>query len=467
MRLIEFTIVLLCVSGCSALRNRVVDPNIPTSETVAKESGHQDLQESALEPQETESPDGEIAEPDEAVAEYHPEDLEEGFCRDDVNSTYLRSQYAAEMRKNRPKFHSARSASLWEQNLEFESIFHARRHLEGEMRPYFGALPVVSNPRVEFWMRHFEKSARSTFLKWLVRAESMRGAVQTLIKQEGIPPELFFLGLVESGFSTTAYSRARATGAWQFMKGTAHLYGLKINHWVDERRDLTKSTLAAARYLKDLYVQFGDWYLAMAAYNAGPGKIQRAIRKTGSRDFWKIARTTNIKAETKDYVPKVLAALIIASDPTRHGFEVSPEPSEIPPSEFVRISDPVSINEVAKELDINPYVLRSWNPELINDVTPPARFCPKEGYALKLGPGYSERFESIRERLSFIEIKDVLMHKVRPGDSLYGIARRYKVTLQQIQSLNPRLSPRALRVGSELAIPVPGIVVVKQKVGSV
>jgi len=389
-----------------------------------------------------------------------PEDLEDGFCKDDIYATWLKNEWYAQNPKSKePKQQSRgksrrRGISKMDER-EINAMHYARRRLVGEMVPYFGAIPVVANPLVEQWLRYFKTSGRRSFLRWLVRGESVREVVAPLLREQGLPPEFFFLAMIESGFSNSAYSSARATGTWQFMSGTAKLYGLRIDHFVDERRDPVKSTLAAAEFLKDLYEDFGDWYLAMAAYNAGPGRVRRAIRATGTRDFWKIADSRGFPRETRNYVPKMLAALIMASNPRAHGFDIKSDPGDKMPRATVRLHTPASLDEISVKLGLPPRAVQSWNPELVRNVTPPRA---RDGYALRLPESLLPRFAEIESKLSTIEVKEVLMHRVRAGETLSRIARRYQVNIRQILSVNPTLKPTRLKVGAEIAVPVPSVV---------
>ena len=404
----------------------------------------------------------------ETVAEIHspdeppirPEDLEEGLCRDDVYTQYLVKQYDANnsLQKKLKRYKSRRSRRRVRRSHELEGMLYARHRMNGYLVPYFGALPIVANEQVEFWMRYFQTVGKRTFLRWMVRGESLRPIVDPLLEREGMPRELFYLAMVESGFSTSAYSRARATGPWQFMAGTAKLYGLKINHWVDERKDPAKSTVAAARYLKDLYQQFGDWYLAMAAYNSGPGRVRRAIRKTKSRDFWQIAARRNLSKETRQYVPKVLGALLLAKGHA-NGFDVKAADQYSMPTDYIELDGPSQLTELAAEFGVTVRQLKAWNPELTRNITPPCRGCK---YQLRVTAEMSKKFPAIASNLSTIKIEDVKMHKIRPGDTLSQIARRYKVRIHQIKSLNPNVSSRRLRIGKMIAIPVPGYVVLNK-----
>lgn len=389
--------------------------------------------------------------------ELAPEDFEEGFCVDDLYGHYLTHKFEQEhprtrqssAEKRRPKRRGDGSMPT------MDSLFYAKNRLTGKTTPYFGAIPVVTNERVALWIQYFKTSGRQEFMQWLVRGESVKRLVQPLLKDAGLPIEFFYLAMVESGFKNVAYSRKKATGTWQFMGGTARRYGLKMDSWVDERRDPVKSSIAAANLLKALYQEFGDWYLAMAAYNAGPGKVKRAIRAVGTRDFWALAKTKHLAKETKAYVPKVLAAILLAAEPKLHGFDCSPNPLDVIPDTEVIVKRPVRLDELARELKVPIKTLKQWNPELIRDVTPPVG---NGGYALRLASTYANMFPSIERKLSLIEITDIQMHTVRKGDTLQRIAKLYKVDVKKIQALNPDLTPKGLRIGKQVAVPVPGVV---------
>lgn len=380
-----------------------------------------------------------------------------GYCKDDIYSKYLIEEY----KKTVPvkKFKTSRSRKLWNKKVELDSIHYAASRLDGPASPHYGAIPVVTNPKVEFWIRYFKTSGRASFLKWLVRGESTKHLVEPILKEQGIPREFFYLAMIESGFSNQASSSARAAGTWQFMSATAKLFGLRINYWIDERKDPLKSTVAASRYLKHLYARYGDWYLAMAAYNAGPGNVNRSIRKAKTRDFWEISKTRYLPRETKNYVPKMLAALILAKHPEKHGFEVKKDPAKMIPHEGVNLDKPVDLAEVAKKLKIPLRQIKYWNPELRKNITPPQSQLAAFGgaYHLRLPAEHVEQFESIKPQLALIEVKDILLHKVKGGDTLYQIARKYKVPVKKLLKLNPNLSPRTLRIGKQIAVPVPSV----------
>lgn len=385
------------------------------------------------------------------------EDFEQGFCADDIYAKYLKSRFTAERGSTQVKREPVSRRSRGRSRLntfDVAALSYARDRMNGRASPYFGALPIVVNDRVDFWVQYYKTSGRRQFMSWLVRGESVKKMVQPILQESGVPMEFFYLAMIESGFSNSAYSTAKATGTWQFMRGTAQLYGLKINHWVDERRDPVKSTIAAANYLRDLYADLGDWHLAMAAYNAGPGKVRKAIRRSGTRDYWQIAETKHLAKETKHYVPKVLAAVLLATENKTHGFEVQSNPVDALPETEVIVKRPVKLEELAQKLKVSVKTLTTWNPELIRDITPPV----KSGYALRLPTTYANVFPSIENQLSYIEVTDIHMHTIRRGDTLARIARQYKVAIKQILAVNPGVKASRLRPGHQVAIPIPGVV---------
>ncbi len=230
-----------------------------------------------------------------------------------------------------------------------------------------------------------------------------------------------------------------------------------MNMWLDERRDPGKSTQAAARLLRDLYHEFGDWYLAMAAYNAGPGRVRSAIRQTKSKDFWVLADSPYLPVETKNYVPKVLAALMLSSNPSSHGFNVVGDPLDVLPTNLISLDQPAAIQEIAQKLGIPERLLRHWNPELVNAITPPMR--RGNPYRLKVPEKYVTQWKEVSETLSYVTVKDVLIHRIKKGDTLASIASRYRIDVKNIISFNPDLSikSRRLKIGTDVAIPTTSI----------
>ena len=313
--------------------------------------------------------------------------------------------------------------------------------------PLYGTIPVVVNPAVERKILYFQTEIPGRVQEWLDRFYQYQPLVERIFAELGLPQELIYLSLVESGFKPRAYSRARASGPWQFIRSTGRMYGLKVNWYVDERRDPMKSTVAAARHLRDLYDQFGSWPLAMAAYNAGAGKIGRAIQKSGTRDFWKIAKTRFIRRETRHYVPKFMALTMIATDPARFGFDAKAE--GIHQYEEIHIGKPVHLRSVSKETRIDFEELRRLNPELRRSIVPP----DKEGYYLKVPVGMGLHVERVASRIEeWVQPPPAITwYHVRSGDSLSVIAHRFRTSVRNVKSLNG-LSGSLIRVGQRLRV---------------
>jgi len=381
--------------------------------------------------------------------------LGEQFCKDDIYASYLRKQHFDDLTASLTSIRQVNERKGVQRNREVLAIHHARSRIQGPTENS-NSLPVVSNAQVESWIRYFTTRGRQTLLRWMIRAESAQELMLPILAEQGMPPEFIYLAMIESGFVYTARSHARAVGPWQFMLPTARLYGLRVNHWVDERRDPEKATYAASSYLKDLYDQFGDWHLAMAAYNAGPGRIRGAIRRGGTSDFWQLAERGFLPRETQNYVPKILAAIIIASNLEAYGFAVAANPNDLLPNTTAFLPRPVRLQELASQLGVSVSDIRKWNPELINDITPPLRE-EQTTYHLRLPPRYAQSFKSIEANLAYLEIRDVQMHRVQQGETLSHIARRYRVSIRDIMNVNPRIQPTRLRIGREIAIPIPGI----------
>ncbi|MDH5667361.1 MAG: LysM peptidoglycan-binding domain-containing protein [Nitrospira sp.] len=318
-------------------------------------------------------------------------------------------------------------------------------------------IPVVVDPTVEKHLRFFNTSIRDRFEQWLVRFSRYRPLVETIFAEFDLPSDLVNLSLVESGFNPYAYSRAKATGPWQFMKATGKIYGLRIDNYVDERRDPIKSTVAAARYLRDLYDLFGTWPLAMAAYNAGEGKVLRALRKVQGETFSDISKTRLIRRETKQYVPRIMAATIIARNPNVYGFTHDPAP----PHEFdeVIVNRPMHFHAISNISGIPYEELRLLNPELRRNATPPG----DSAYHLKVPVGTgmkvmdvldripTYKFTAYSERTPLAKKGSSLWYRVRPGDTLEKVSRQFRVPIQTLKKRN-NLSGSLIKVGDMLSI---------------
>lgn len=305
--------------------------------------------------------------------------------------------------------------------------------------------------RIDKFIRYFQDRGRDRFEIWLARSGKYSDMMRGILAEYGLPGDLFYLALIESGFSPKAYSVARAAGPWQFIAGTARRYGLRVDWWADERRDFEKATHAAAAYLRDLHVMFDSWPLAAAAYNAGEGKITRAVARYKTEDYAKLIRYRYLKPETKDYVPKMLAALSIAKDPERYGFgDIRYEP----PLEFDKVTVPggTDVSALGRILDMPAEELGELNPELKRFCTPPNR----EQYEIRVPKGLGEvaleRMEEIRTeaKVSF------LRHTVRKNETLASLAERYETPVAVLKEING-LRGNSLARTPRVIIPVTGL----------
>lgn len=320
---------------------------------------------------------------------------------------------------------------------------------EREDRPYFD-MPIVMNPKVENFMEYFQTRGRGVFTKWLERSQAYMPMVKEILTGAGLPADLAYLALIESGFNPNARSRAKAVGMWQFISGTARKYGLRVNWWIDERKDPEKATLAAATYLNDLYGIFNSWDLAAAGYNAGEGRITRAMKRYDTRDFWELSSQKKaLKRETKDYVPKYMAAMVVAKNPEGYGF-MDLNYMEPFSYEKVNIPEPIDIKVIAWAAGTTVEEIKRLNPELLRWFTPPD--YPDYHIKIPAGTGkmFAERMAQVPkpERLKFHE------HKVRKGETLSEIARLYSTDIKQLMHLNEINNPGRIRAGKLIVVPV-------------
>jgi membrane-bound lytic murein transglycosylase D len=304
------------------------------------------------------------------------------------------------------------------------------------------------NKAVENSLYFYTKKFKENFLIHLGRTGKYLEKIAEIFRERGLPQELIFLPLIESGFNLHAYSPKKAAGLWQFIPGTAKRYGLKINWWVDERRDPIKATIAASEYLSDLYGMFGSWNLALAAYNAGEGKILKALKKTKTDDFWAIRETKYIKKETKNYVPAYIAATAIALDPESFGFENVAYHTPLEYDE-VTINSPMRLKTIAKLIEVEVEDIKELNPELRQSCTPPN----VENYTLKIPSGSKEMFLSNLANVKKETISDEQSYTVKKGDSVGKIAKRFGVSAQSIIELNSLGKKARIIAGSKILIP--------------
>ena len=320
---------------------------------------------------------------------------------------------------------------------------------EAEVKATHSDLPLMMTDQVAGYINYFSSSrGRATLEHALERGGRYHEMIQRILKEEGVPQDLIFLAQAESGFHPLALSRAGARGIWQFMASRAKGYGLERSWWVDERQDPEKSTRAAARHLKDLYNQFGDWYLAMAAYNSGPGTVQAAVKRTGYADFWQLYQRNVLPKETRNYVPIIVAVTIMAKNPEQYGLQDLVVEKPVP-YDTVKINYPVDLRLVAECVDASAAELQDLNPSLLRMTTP-----KDTEFELHLPAGSKERYLTAIAAIP----QDMRVwwryHKVNSGDTLASVSRSYRTTSQAIAEAN-NLEPDAeLEAESKLIIPV-------------
>jgi membrane-bound lytic murein transglycosylase D len=307
-------------------------------------------------------------------------------------------------------------------------------------------IPIVVNDDVVKWMEYFTGRGARWYRKWLGRSTAYQEMMTERLGKAGLPQDTRYLSMIESGYSTDAYSTAAAVGLWQFIATTGREHGLRVDSYVDERRDPWDSTDAAIQFLDRLHTMYGDWYLAWAAYNAGPGKINRAIERTGSKDFWVLAKSGTIRDETANYVPKLLAAAIIGKHPERYGFGdvVYAPPLEL---DTVTVDDAYDLEVLAKCAGLTTEEFVTLNPHLRQGAT------PNGSVQVHVPRTKGEGFLVAAAEVPDSERIRTLTHRVKSGETLGQIAKKYGTTVSAIQAANHIKNANSLHVGTTLVIP--------------
>lgn len=311
-------------------------------------------------------------------------------------------------------------------------------------------IPVVLNDLVLKFLDYYREDGREIMETGLYRSGRYLPLFRKIFREEGLPLDLVYLPHVESLFKPNAFSRAHARGLWQFMLGTARLYGLREDWWIDERSDIAKSTRAAARYLHDLHEQFQNWYLVLAAYNSGPGRIQRVMRRYHVSDYWEMVHRRLIPRDTRNFVPSFLAALIIFKNPQRYGFDIDPQPHL--EFEKVRLKEQVDLSVAADLIDVPLNELAALNPELRRGLSP----YGYRDYSLKVPPGTGDL---LLKRLASLPPEKrirVAHHRVKEGETLGQIARRFRSSIRAIARMNHIRNVNRIHQGQHLLIPLSG-----------
>jgi membrane-bound lytic murein transglycosylase D len=308
-------------------------------------------------------------------------------------------------------------------------------------------IPHVMNKKVKLAIKYFTQTPRGRRVmeRWLKRSGKYEKLIKSILREEGVPEDLFYLAMIESGLNPRARSYARAVGIWQFIKSTGRAYGLRSNFWFDERRDVVKATRAAAKHLKSLYKDFGDWYLALAGYNYSPRKLKRKMRYYNASEFWDIRR---LPRQTRNYVPTFLAARYIAKHMQEFGFFVEKDP----PVQFdtVHVSEAIDLTLVAEMVDTTYRAIRDLNPAVLRWVTPP----DVKDWVLYLPKGTKEIFKEKYKQIPESKKRYYIRHRVRYGETLSHISYKYGIPIWLIKRTN-HLRSNLIRVGQNLILPVP------------
>ena len=307
-------------------------------------------------------------------------------------------------------------------------------------------IPVDYNKDVQRWVRYFSGSGRKYYQRWLNRAPEFTPMMKKKLKAANLPEDLIYLSMIESGYSTHAYSSAAAVGLWQFIRPTGRDMGMRVDEWIDDRRDPELATDAAVKFLGILHRQFGDWRLAWAAYNGGPGRVSRRIKKYKTRDFWTLSKKGAFPSETDNYVPKIMAAAIIGKDPEKYGFTL-PKPKKYPKYETVEIAGSISVEILAKCANMTEKSFRKANPKIRKWALPATP--SKQSIHVPQKSTFTTCLSKVpkKKRMRYQE------HKIKKGESLAQIARKYKISVATIQVANKIKNPNRISIGQTLVIP--------------
>jgi len=314
-----------------------------------------------------------------------------------------------------------------------------------------GHIPLVRTTTVDQFINYFKTKGKKQFQIWLDRKHEYGGLINEILTEQELPEELVNLAMIESGLNPKAFSRASAAGIWQFIYSTGKIYDLKRDWYVDERRDPIKSTYAACAHLKDLFEEFDHWYLALAAYNSGSGRVHRAMRLHQTSDFWQLH---TLPRETRNYIPYYLAAAIIARNPEEYGFETFSKKRKAP-FEFdtVELEKSADLSVLARSAGTSLKTMQYYNPELRQSAT------PQNGpYTLRIPKGTANKFTANFNALPEVQrfAPQYIVHKVRRGESLSTISKKYKVSIHDVAAVNKIRNRHKISIGQKLTIPIRG-----------
>lgn len=333
--------------------------------------------------------------------------------------------------------------------------------------PEFDNIPEDVQPQVQKWLNYFQGKGREHMERYLSRSTRYERLMKRILRENDIPEDIIYIALIESGFSPRAISRSRAVGYWQFIRGTGKRYGLAINTFVDERRDPVLATQAAADYFKGLYAEFNSWFLSMASYNVGEGRVRREINRNKTRDFWVLAKKHRLPKETLNYVPKYLAARLIAKKPEAYGFTDIPYE---PPIEFetVAFNQAVNMKILADKINVDYAELKRLNPKFRGEI------APLDGQQLELRVPLNMKDASLAVAAD-IAVKELVfvpdrgetdVYKLRAGDTLLKIAKRFKTNVGFLREINDFKSKTRLKPGRTIFVPIPSVAMTRPMVAS-
>lgn len=346
-----------------------------------------------------------------------------------------------------------------------EEVQHGGLHLPSKN----AFLDIVINDQVKGWINYFTIKDRARFQRFIDNGEKYRSVIEKTFESYNLPKELFFVGLIESGYYLGASSRASAVGPWQFIKGTGKRYGLKVTQNVDERRDIFKATHSAAKYMKDLYQIFGKWELALSGYNAGEFGIMRRIKRSRITDFYALSAKGYLPKETANYVPKVLATMIIYKNAQKYGFKVGPQPNPFANTAHIELNHSLSLRTIEAKLALSNGTLASLNPELVSEYTP---HFPSKAYKLRVPdhilstrPRQVAEVKNMKGRISYrktyvansssqsrLKDRSFRSYRIKKGDTLHSIAAATQSSPRELARLN-KIKNGKILLGQNLKIP--------------
>lgn len=316
---------------------------------------------------------------------------------------------------------------------------------------------VMNNSTVKWWINYYVTKDRERFQRMLNRGEKYKEVVQTILSENGLPEDLYYLAFVESGFVVNAKSRASAQGVWQFMKGTAKQYGLVVDDYMDERNDPIRATEAASKYLRKLYSAYNSWELAFAAYNAGEYRVLSSIMRAEDRDYWKLSDKKILPKETRNYVPKILAARYVAKNWSRYGFsQPSSDSGSYPDLESLEVPSPIKLKTISKKLGVPLEDLKRYNPHLHRGVISPRvsnyeLWIPVNYYSLASDRKYLLSSERVHLRSVASTGGNKNYYKVKSGDTLGSIAEKFGTPINHLRAIN-NISGSRILVGQKLRV---------------